>query len=586
MEACEDRWEEARRKERRVLRYLNGLYSVRRLAAITRVLVKHSLGDLAQRLFGKGGRRRAMPVEGQVFFSSGFPSPRRIRMALEELGPSFIKLGQLMSTRADMFPPEYVREFSKLQDRVPPVPFAQVKAVIEAELKHPLAKISDTCNAEPVAAASVAQVHLARLKTGQPVALKVVRPGIHKTIREDIALMYYFADKFEDTIRAARAIGAVNLIAEFERTIFKELDMFVEAGSMDKFARNFAQDEEIYIPKVYWEYTSKSVLAMEHIDGIKLDEVDAIRSHGIDPKEIAMIGLRSFSRQLMEFGLFHADPHPGNTIVMFDGRVAMVDFGIIGFLDEETMSEIANILLGYAEHDYNMVLSALVNLGLIDEQTIDLKGFSNDLKDMSEPFYGRSLKTVSVRDVHDEVMRLVVKYNIRLPRNLLLLLKTLIQTEALGKILDSDASILEVTKPYAKELLRCRHIPGVVWKNVTRDVRYMGEHLKTMPKLVHDVLKQTARGKQRFELWHSGFKPFDIHFQKGINRLTVGFIISASLLAAAHILTSNRDVMVFTVNFLGLETISLTQLLGLIGFAIATVLGLWLIFSMFRSGGL
>jgi ubiquinone biosynthesis protein len=565
---------------------LNGFYTVSRLAAITKVLVKHGLQDLIQRLSGRQGPRTTAPAHGQVFFRSGFPSPRRIRLALEELGPSFIKLGQLMSTRADMFPPEYIREFRRLQDRVPPVAFAQVKAVIETELKRPLSEIFDTCNTEPVAAASVAQVHLARLKTGQPVALKVVRPGIHKKIREDIALMYYFADKLEDTIRAARAIGALNLVGEFERTIFKELDMFIEAGTVDKFARCFAQVEEIYIPKVYWEYTSKSVLAMEQINGIKLDEVDTIRSHGIDPKEIAMIGLRSFSRQLMEFGVFHADPHPANTIVMFDGRVAMIDFGIIGFLDEGTMSEIANILLGYAEHDYDMVLSALANLGLIDEQTIDLKDFSNDLKDMSEPFYGRSLKTVSVRDVHDEVMRLVIKYNIRLPRNLLLLLKTLIQTEALGKILDSDASILEVTKPYAKELLRCRHTPGMVWKNVTRDVRYMGEQFKTMPKLVNDVLKQIARGKQRFEVWHSGFKPFDIHFQKGINRLTVGFIISASLLAAAHILTSNRDVVVFTVDFLGLETISLTQLLGLIGFGIATVLGLWLIFSMFRSGGL
>ena len=183
-----------------------------------------------------------------------------------------------------------------------------------------------------------------------------------------------------------------------------------------------------------------------------MDQVEAIKAQGLDPKEIANIGLRSFSRQLMEFGFFHADPHPGNTLVMADGRVALVDFGITGYLDEQMMHQIANIFLGFAEHDYDRVLEALWDAGIVDEQTMDLKSFLIDLKDMSEPFYGRSLQTISVRDVYDQIMQLIYKYHIRLPRNILLLLKTFIQTEALGKILGSEASLLEAARPYARKI--------------------------------------------------------------------------------------------------------------------------------------
>jgi ubiquinone biosynthesis protein len=324
---------------------------------------------------------------------------------------------------------------------------------------------------------------------------------------------------------------------------------------------------------------------MEHIDGIKMDEVEAIRAHGIDPKEVAMIGLRSFSMQLMEFGFFHADPHPGNTIVLYDGRVSLVDFGITGYLDEEMMHQIANLFLGYAEHDYDMVMDALMEAGLISEEAMDLAAFRIDLKDMSEAFYGRSLQNISVRDVYDQVMHLVLKYYIKLPRNLLLLLKTFMQTEALGKILGSDASILEVTKPYAKRLLQ-RGIEARSLKNIGRDVRTMGGYLKSTPKFVNDILKQAAKGKYRMELRHSGFEQLDAQLEKGVNRLTVGMIIAASIVAAAMILNSAQKVLEFNVDFFGLQTISLTAVFGLLGYIIATILGVWLIVSILRSGRL
>jgi len=466
---------------------------------------------------------------------------------------------------------------------VPPVPFSDIRGVIQQDLRRPLEEIFSEFTPDSMAAASVAQVHMATLFSGEQVAVKIIRPGIDKEIRKDISLMYYMAKKAEKSFEIARIIGATNLVKEFERIIFKELDMFIEAGNIERFANNFETVDEIYIPKVYWSHTTKSVLTMEHIPGFKMNQVDAISAHGIDPNEIAMIGLRSFSRQLMDFGLFHADPHSGNTIVMFDGRVSLVDFGITGYLDDETMQQVAHILLGYAEHDYDMVMDALLDAGLIGGENMDLKSFRRDLKDMSEPFYGRSLQTISVKDVYNQVMQLVYKYRIRLPRELLLLFKTFIQTEALGKILGSDASLLEVTKPYAKKLIERSYQTKDVLKNIRKDAISMGTHMKFIPRLVHDILKQTVEGKQGIKLQHNGFQDINSHFMKGINRLTIGLIISASLIAGAMVLNSSQKLLVFTLNLLGGQEISLTAILGLTGYLFATILSVWLIIMIFRS---
>ena len=549
---------------------------IRHFGLISRVLIKHGMGEIADRLRGRSGTR----------IKSGLPDPVRIRRTLEELGPSFIKLGQLMSTRADLFPPEYIHELAKLQDQVPPVPFAGIRRLIESEAGRSLENLFERVEEQALGAASVAQVHTAWLKSGEKVAVKVIRPGIEARIRKDIQLMYYFAARFERTFDLGRIIGAVNLVKEFERTIFRELDMLTEAGNIERFTRSFKEVDEIYIPKVYWDLTSKSVLVMEYVDGIRMDRVDEIRRQGIDPGEVAMIGLRSFSRQLMAAGIFHADPHPGNTLVMSDGRVSLVDFGIVGYLDEETMMQIAHLFLGFAEHDYDMVMAAFEAAGLVDPRTMDLKNFRADLKDMAEPFYGRSLKTISVKDVYDQVMRLVFKYRIRLPRNLLLLFKTFIQTEALGKILGSDASLLEVTRPYARRLLQKGYDAHKILKNMGQDLKLFSGYLRQMPHLAHGLFKRLATEIPQLEVSHTGLDEPSRKFENGINRLTLGLVTAASLIAASLILNSTRNVLVFTVDIFGGQTLSVTDVLGFSGYIIATFLGLWLVFSIIRSGKL
>jgi ubiquinone biosynthesis protein len=562
----------------------SGVMGVKRVAGICRILVRHGFGNFFDWLGGFGAAVTKRPLDMVGKAATGFPSPERIRRIFEELGPSFIKLGQLMSTRADIFPASYIEELRKLQDQVPAVPFSEIQQVIEEELKKPVPSIFRECHAESIAAASVSQVHAARLFTGEKVAVKVIRPGIRKIIEQDIRLMYSLSGIIEKNFELGKVVGATNIVKEFERTIFNELDMFIEAGNIDRFGKNFKDSDEIHIPQVYWDLTSKSVLVMEFIDGIKMDQVETLRAAGIDPQKIALIGLRSFSRQLMEFGFFHADPHPANTIVMTANCVGIVDFGIMGFLDDDMMRHVAHLLLGFAERDYDMVMEALEDAGILRQDMANLQEFKADLKDVSEPFYGRSLKTISVRDVYDQVMQLVLKYRIKLPRNLLLLFKTLIQTEALGKILESNASLLEISRPFAKKFLEKRYDPQSLFTEMAKDIREMGSQLKTTPKWLHEILKQTAAGKQRLELHHSGFSSMDARLEKGINRLTIGIVIAASTIAASLILNSSQKVLEFSFHFMGQQTLSITGILGLAGYTIATLLGIWLIYSIFRSG--
>jgi ubiquinone biosynthesis protein len=559
---------------------------LKRFGAISRILFRHGFGGLVDRVHRRRPADAGAPPDGVSVSRPGIPTPDRLRRLLEDLGPSFIKLGQLLSTRADVFPPEYIEAFRKLQDAVPPEPFETVRATIEAELETPLEQLFESFNELPDAAASVAQVHTARLPGGTEVAVKVIRAGIDALIRDDIRVMYYFARKIERAFELGRILGAENLVREFERTVFRELDMTIEAGNIDKFANHFRHINEIHITKVYWELVSPSVLVMERIAGVKVDQVEAIRAMGIDPQTIAMIGLRSLSRQMMEFGYFHADPHPGNTLVMPDGRVSLVDFGIVGYLDEEMMRHIANVLLGYAEHDYDLIMDALIDVGLLDEEKMDLKAFRVDLKDLSESFYGRSLRTITVKEVYDQVMQLVLAYQVRMPRNLLLLFKTLIQTEALGKILGSDASIIQVMKPYARDLIRRSYEGQRLFRDMERDLHHAAGYLRSVPRMFYDILRTAARGKHRLEFGFAGFNKASRQFERGVNRLVVGMVISASTIAGSLILNSKQTVFELSFFLFGPQTITLTALLGITGYVIATILGVWLILSIYRSGKL
>jgi ubiquinone biosynthesis protein len=325
---------------------------------------------------------------------------------------------------------------------------------------------------------------------------------------------------------------------------------------------------------------------MEFIDGFKVDQVAAINAHGIDPKEIARIGLQSFSRQLMEFGFFHADPHPGNTIVMFDGRVSIIDFGLVSYLDDEMMGQLANLCLGFADHDFDLVMGALQDMGFLTPKGLNLKAFRSDLKDISEPFYGRSLTTISVKEVYDKVMQLVRKHRVTIPRKVLLILKTFVQNEAIGKKLGSNTSILKIARPYAERVFRKRMEPEQLVKDIGKEAKMAAGYLRSMPKRLNEILEKTAEGNFSIKVKHTAAGKLHQTLEKGLNRMVVGLIVAASTIAASLILNSSQTVMEIDLPVLGLSGISLTALLGVTGYVISTFLGLWLIISILKSGRL
>ncbi|MEW6261336.1 MAG: AarF/ABC1/UbiB kinase family protein, partial [Thermodesulfobacteriota bacterium] len=481
-----------------------------RAAAVARIMSRHAMSGLAEALFGRFCRTADAAIPASLMSIA----PRHLREALQELGPSFIKLGQLLSTRADILPKPFIDELSLLQDQVPAIPFTEVRVIIESEL-GPIESLFRSFEPQAMAAASVAQVHRAVSLEGMSLAVKIVRPGIRKIIQKDIRLMYRMAGRLESLFEAARLVGVVHIVEEFERTVFRELDMFIEAGNMERFAENFRDIDEIHIPKVHWDMTSRSVLVMEFIEGVRMDQIAAIRGMGIDPEEIALIGLRSFSRQMMVHGYYHADPHPGNTIVMPDGRVGLVDFGIVGYLDPVLMKTVGMLFLGFAEHDYEMVIDALIRAGILSEAQANHPKFVSDFMDACEPFYGRSLRTITARDVYDQIMQLVLRHRIRLPRNILLILKTIVQTEALGKILGSHASLLEQAKPFARRLVRKGLDATALSRNLSRDIRDAYGHTRDIPKWVNRILKHAAEDDGRIHLHHSGLEALQKGLEKG-----------------------------------------------------------------------
>ena len=341
-----------------------------------------------------------------------------------------------------------MEEFKKLQDKVAPFPFEELREIIEEELGDKPEKIFRYLNHKPIAAASVSQVHYGNLLSGDKVAIKVQRPNIEAIICEDIKILRKIARFMEKNLSNMELLNPVAIVDEFENFITKELDFSNEAANIERFANNFKDEPKICIPKVFWDQTSARVLVMEHLEGLEMDEPDKMRAAGLDPIEVGQIGLNCFARQILDHGYFHADPHPGNSMAMLDGRVAIIDFGITGFVDKELMRHLANIFVGYSEHDYDRVITVFLDMGFLTEES-DLKSFKYDLTDLSEPFYGRSLNHIQIKEVFDKVLALAVKYQLRLPRELILLFKSLIGVESLGKKLAPKANILETLKPYA-----------------------------------------------------------------------------------------------------------------------------------------
>ncbi len=561
---------------------------IRRLKQIAGVFIRHGFYDMVSKTSipglsgGISKREQKYPRED---IGKNLSTAQRLRMVFEELGPTFIKLGQMLSLEPDIIPADYVEEFKKLKDNVPPFSYEEICEIIESELGEVPEKLFKSIDSVPIAAASISQVHFGTLHSGQRVAIKIQRPNIEQSIREDIKILRRIARTLEKHLNNMELLNPVAIVAEFENFISKEMDFTNEAAANERFSSNFKDDKTIYIPNIFWDFTTPQVLVMERLDGLEMDEKEKMEQTGLDPVKIASIGLNAFAKQILDHGYFHADPHPGNSLALPDGRVALIDFGIMGFVDKELMRHLANIFIGYAEHDYDRLIAVFMSMGLINEQT-DIKNFKYDLMDLSEPFYGRSLAHIQVKEIFDKALSLAAKHKMRLPRELILLFKTMVALEAMGKKLSPEANILETMKPYAMRLLGRGYDPKVIMSNMRHDLFNYANIFKNSPDLFYKLLTNVAAGKQNMNITvqlHRS-EEMETSFVQSFNRVAIGMVAGTSLLAGSWILASGHKSLPISIPALGIEKIALTTLLGLIAFTMATVLGFWLTYTiLFRS---
>ena len=546
---------------------------VRRYRTLTNVAIKYGFGYLVDRFNLHPVRSVKDRVSGTHKAHPELSDPERLRLMLEELGPTYIKFGQILSTRYDILPKEYIKELEKLQDTVPPFEYGEACRIITEEFGKPIDEVFATFSCEPFASASLGQVHLATLPDGDRVIVKVQRPGIKEVIDSDLRILRDLAHFADQHIREARALNPVGVISEFERIIRAELDYTLEAQNADELRGNFSDDPTVKIPKVYWDYTRWQVLTMEFIDGIKVSDHEAIEQAGLDRKIISRNFATSFLKQIFLHGTFHGDPHPGNVLVMEGDVVAFIDFGIIGHLDQVIRADLVDFFIALSENDADSVIDVLAHIGIIDYNEIDLPQFRFEISNMITKYYGMSLRYVNTGVMMREMISMILRYHGNVPSNLLLLSKALMIEEEVCSQLDPDYNLQDLAKPFIHNLVVERMHPKRIIREWLRMIPGFGRLVRGLPHRIDQILLRAEKGTLRLEFEHHGLDHIVSELDVMSNRISSSMIISALIIASALVIQSGMKPFVCGV-----------PVLGIIGFVIAGILGMGLVLSILRSG--
>ena len=538
--------------------------NIRRFHKIVAILIKYGFGGLVKEL-------KLFPflasLERVLFFrrtKKALSIPERIRLVLEELGPTFIKLGQVASTRADLLPPEWIEELKKLQDAVPPFPFEKVKEVVEHGLKAPLSEKFKTFEETPCASASIAQVHYAVLMDGQEAAVKVKRPGIDKIIESDISVMHTIAYLLDRYVPQAKRYRPVEVVNEFARVIHREQDFTVEGANVNRFCKMFEGDTTVKVPEVFWDYTTSEVLTLERIYGTPLDETEKIKAKGLDIKKIAENGIRAFFKQVFEFGYFHADLHPGNIFTSDDGTIIYLDFGIVGRLDENLRRYLASLLFHLIRQDYHNMALIHREMGLISKD-VDMGEFEEALRDIAEPVLGRTLEQINMSGLIMKLIRTARRFQMRLQPNLLLLQKSMVIIEGVGRQLYPDIDMWEVAKPLIyKWMLKEKASPGRIYSRGKKRVDNFIEMATDVPYQVHSILSKTLSEELKIGFVHHRLETLSEEINILGRRFAMGMIIAALIIGSSFLAMANKSMAVFW----GMPAVSW------VGFIMAGILGL------------
>ncbi|MFW2438583.1 MAG: ubiquinone biosynthesis regulatory protein kinase UbiB [Arenicellales bacterium] len=500
------------------------------LLRIVRVLAYYNLDEYLTRI---------TPLKPWLFLFHLFPrskdnAPRgqRLREALEELGPVFVKLGQMLSTRPDLIPDDITSELSLLQDKVPPFPGDQALLILEQAYEEPVNHHIVDFNTVPLASASVAQVHDARLTDGTEVVVKIIRPGLEPRIKSDIDLLFMLARMGEKYSADIRRLHAVDVIDDYNKTIHDELDLMREAANASQLRHNFNNSPLLYVPEVYFDHTRTNVMVMEKIHGTTVSKIDTIVDKGIDLKQLSNNGVEIFYTQVFRDGFFHADMHPGNIFVLDDGRYAAVDFGIMGTLSDIDKHYLAENFLAFFQHDYRRVAQAHIDAGWVPEGT-RVDEFESAIRSVCEPIFAKPLCEISFGRVLIRLFRVARRFNMEIQPQLVLLEKTLLYVEGLGRQLDPQLNLWDTAKPYLEQWARREYGPRAFFKEMRRQAPMWWKMGPRMPMLVHNVLEQASNGELKLTQPDQNLKKLQEETQKGQKRLFHAIVGSAMLISAA-----------------------------------------------------
>jgi ubiquinone biosynthesis protein len=468
----------------------------------------------------------------RLFLRANGSSEERLRGALIALGPVFIKFGQTLSTRRDLLPPDLANELALLQDRVPPFEGSQARKLIEKQLGASVDELFAEFDAEPLASASVAQVHPARLKDGRAVVVKVIRPGIERVIRQDVALLYVMARMVQNFWSEGKRLRPVEVVEEYEQTIFDELDLRKEAANATQLRRNFADSDILYVPEVYWDFTRQSVMVMERISGIPVADIDALEAQCTNMEKLAERGVEIFFTQVFRDSFFHADMHPGNIFVSRenpdDPQYIAVDFGIVGSLSPEDQSYLARNILAFFQRDYRLVAQLHIDSGWVPADT-NVHAFETAIRSVCEPIFEKPLKDISFGMVLLGLFQTARRFNMVVQPQLILLQKTLLNIEGLGRQLYPELDLWKTGKPYLENWMKERMGVKAMIKNIKQQAPDWIEKLPQIPQLVFDNLQQN---RQAGELEYQRMIALQ-HAQEQRSRNTRRTLLLAATLAAA-----------------------------------------------------
>jgi ubiquinone biosynthesis protein len=559
---------------------VSGLFSTTRelprLREISSVFVRHGLGDLVRRAGIATLLEHAGHVLqwGEASEIAHLEPQQRARLALEQLGPTFVKLGQMLSTREDLLPPTWTTELAQLHSHVAPVPFDDLLPQVEQALGRSPFEVFSNLEREPYAAASIAQVHRAKLASGTPVILKIRRPGIEAKIDADLRILEHLAHLVGREIPEVRRYRPVQVVGQLRGSLERELDLAVEARNTERFARNFADDLDILVPRVYWEWTSSAMNVQEHIEGIRGNDLVAIDNAGLDRKALAARGADAVLKMILVDGFFHADPHPGNVMYLPGNRIALIDFGMVGRLSPVRRRQIVDLLAGLARHDEETMLEVLLDWR--GDDFVDEARLATDLGEFAFDYADMQLKDLKIGVLLRRVSAILREHSIVLPADLTLMFKALISLEGLGRHYDPEFRLIERAKPFLDSAMRERYQPAEAARRAQETLSDFFGLVTSMPRDLARLVKDARHGRMRVDLDLKRLDSFGHRLHSAINRATIGIMTASLVVGSSIVMTVAEGPTLFGVPLL--------TFFGLLGYLIAFVNSLWIILSIWRSG--